>query len=86
MSAETKAALDAAVEAHYSDEYPGVYCAEWVLQCWGQAPGTSTNYYLREWPDSQPIHHTGGLLDYAITGHAAYLASNSSDADEDDDD
>ena len=83
MSVETKRALEDAIANHYSNEYPGVYCAEWVLQCWGQSPDDNTNYYLREWPDTQPIHHTGGLIDYARTGHTAYLAMNSTD-DEDD--
>lgn len=85
MSLDTKAALTAAIEAHYSDEYPGVYCSEWVLPCWGQSPDDSTNYYLREWPETQPIHHTGGLIDYAQTGHTAYLAQASSDLDDEDD-
>ena len=85
MSETTKAALAAAVAAHFADEFDGAVALEWVLMTYGSHVENSSGYYMRDWPAGQPVHRTSGLLDYAQQRHAYFIEeSTGMDADDDD--
>lgn len=66
MSAETRAALDAAIEAHLTDVTQGIV-TEWVLYAAAIAPDCDDHerWYHRVLPNGQPTHATLGLLNKA---------------------
>lgn len=72
MSADTKAALDAALAAHFADELDGAIVTAYVTQA---AAMTSFDFdaertqYFRTCAEGQSAHVTLGILDYA---HARY--------------
>ena len=84
MSVETKDALEAAIVAHFADEFDGATASAWVLQAYGQRIDTEDGYYLTSWADGQPLHATAGLIEYASRRQAARIV-NVEEADEDDD-
>lgn len=63
MSAETRAALEAAIDAHITDETKGMV-TEWVLYAAAIAPDChdGERWYSKELPPNQPTHATLGLL------------------------
>lgn len=63
MSAETRAALDAAIEAHVADETQGIP-TEWALYSASLAPDCEDGerWYQRTVPPNQPTYATLGLL------------------------
>lgn len=68
MSAETKAALDAAIQAHYGDLTDGGFVSAYVLQIVGATMEdyeTGNYRYLRTVSSHQAPHVTSGLLNYA---------------------
>lgn len=74
MSAETKAALDDAIAAHFADEMEDALVAGYVLQISGQSVDDMTQERIalwRETPDGQTFITTLGLLDYARRSVAA---------------
>lgn len=77
MSAETKADLDAAIEAHFTAESDGALLGGYVLQMFGsnvddiESAGVRM---LREVPATQNIVTTLGLVDYARTTLADSLS------------
>lgn len=83
MSDETKANLELALSAHFADEFPGAYSSQWILMVYGVHAENNDGYYLREWPDGQPVHVTSGLIDYARQRHAIFADDSTRDADED---
>ena len=68
MSAETRAALDQAIEAHLNDETQGMV-TEWVLYAAAIAPDChdGERWYHRVIPPNQPTYATLGLLHKATT-------------------
>lgn len=69
MSDETKAAMDEAIAAHFSDEWEGAIVTGYVLQLCGVTSddieaGDQTSY-MREVHDGQPSHASLGLLNYS---------------------
>lgn len=71
MSADTKAALDEAIAAHFGDAWDGAILTGYVLQMAGVTAddiqdGEQTSYF-REVAEGQPSHVTLGLLDYSHT-------------------
>ena len=82
MSESTKAALDAAIIAHFADEFDGATATCWVVQAYGQRIDTEDGYYLTTWADGQALHVTAGLIEYAARRQAARIVG----VDEDDDD
>ena len=68
MSAETKAALDAALAAHIADVTDGNMLMDWALIA-ANAPwesiGTGVVSYWIEAPTNQPVHVMAGLFRYA---------------------
>jgi hypothetical protein len=67
MSAETKAALDEAITAHFTDEQGGAILTGYVLQAKGQGFTDEDNErtaMLREIPDGQDYITTLGLIDW----------------------
>jgi hypothetical protein len=82
VSDTTKDALEAAIAAHFADEFDGAVASSWVLQAYGQRIDTSDGYYLTSWTDGQPLHITAGLIEYASRRQAARIV----DVGEDDDD
>jgi hypothetical protein len=86
MSDATQEALETAIAAHFSDEFPGAYSTEWVLMVYGVHAEDRNGYYMREWPYGQPVHNTSGLLDYAQRLHATWIDAASYDADDDEED
>ena len=86
MSDATKANLEAAIAAHFADEFGGAIATEWLLMTYGSHMERAGGYYMRDWPVGQAVHHTSGLLDYAQQRHAYYLEETvSAEPDEDDD-
>lgn len=86
MSDATKDALDAAIAAHFGDEFGGsTYVAEWVIVAYGQDPESADWRYLREWPETQPSHHTQGLLDRGAYDHRRFTDALMTDSDDEDD-
>lgn len=84
MSAETKAALDAAITAHVTDETGGALVTGWVVQAAGikgEDMDEGVSYLYREIPDRQPAYVTLGLLDYGHTmfRHAIHTPEGSED-------
>lgn len=69
MSAETKAALAQAIEAHVRDEADGAVTVGWELIAAHVTPdglaseGDNACHYLEEHPDGQFIHVARGLAD-----------------------
>lgn len=71
MSADTKAALDVAIAAHFTEITDGGFLTGYVLQVKGKtsddlADGGQTSY-VREVAESQDADVTLGLLDYGHT-------------------
>ena len=85
MSDQTKEAFERALAAHFADEFDGAVISQWYLQGFGQRIDSESGYYLGAWPNGQPIHVTGGLIDYALNRHSTRLLSTISDEDPDDD-
>lgn len=70
MSDETKADLDKAITAHFTDQWDGGFVIGWVLQVAGKTSediDAGQTSYSREVLDGQPAHVTLGLLDFAHT-------------------
>lgn len=65
MSAETKAAMDDAIRAHFADQCDAVL-TEYVLQCAGvlEDPTREVSRYLRSTLPMQAFHHTLGLIQF----------------------
>ena len=85
MSSQTKETLEAALHAHFADEFNGAVATQYVIQVFGQRIDTDSGYYLSAWPTDQPIHITGGLIDYAMKRHTARMSDNITDPDDEDD-
>lgn len=71
MSTDTKAALDAAIQAHFADETLGGFSTGYVLQIKGKTSedleaGQQTSY-LRNVADQQDSDVSLGLMDYMHT-------------------
>ena len=67
MSADTKAALEAALNAHITDVTDGDILTDWTLIAATTSVeniGTGTTRYFCEGNDGQPVHVTIGLLQY----------------------
>lgn len=79
MSDETKDTLERALAAHFADEFDGAVLSAWIFQAYGQHIETDNDYYLGGWQKGQPIHVTGGLIDYIAHRHTARLNDNVSD-------
>lgn len=81
MSADTKAALDAAISAHMADVSDGNIVPDYALVIGSTAlddiGSGRTRYYL-EGNDGQPVHVSYGLLSYVLN-------SNLWDEDDEDD-
>jgi hypothetical protein len=84
VSDQTKADLEDAISQHFADEFPGAFSSEWVLMVYGVHAEDRGGYYMREWPDGQPVHNTSGLLDYAQRLHVKWIDAASVDADDED--
>lgn len=80
MSDETKDTLERALAAHFADEFDGAVLSAWIFQAYGQHIETDNDYYLGGWQKGQPIHTSGGLLDYALRRHEARMAANLGDS------
>lgn len=68
MSAETKAALDAALTAHIADQTEGDLVTDWALVAATSTLeniGTGRTGYYIESNDNQPVHVMAGLFRYA---------------------
>ena len=85
MSEATKEAFEQALAAHFADEFGSAQITSWVLQGYGEKFDTGGGYYLGAWPNGQPLHTTGGLLDYAVQRHAVRLVDTVTDPDNEDD-
>jgi hypothetical protein len=84
VSDDTKDALEAALAAHFADEFDGAIASAWIIQVYGNRIDTTDGYYLTSWPEGQPLHTTAGLIEYASRRQAARIV-NVDDADDDDD-
>lgn len=83
MSAETKTALDEAIQAHVADEMDGTLVTNYVLQTRGTAMSgdhEGSQSYFRALSDRQPLDTTLGLLRYATIYLENYIVSPESDA------
>ncbi len=68
MSAETKAALEAALTAHIADQCNGALVTDWALVAATtmlDAIGTPATRYFIEANTNQPVHVMAGLFRYA---------------------
>ena len=68
MSAETKAALEAALAAHIADQCNGDLVTDWALVAATStldAIGTGATRYFIEANTNQPVHVMAGLFRYA---------------------
>lgn len=68
MSAETKAALEAALAAHIADQADGDIVTDWALIAAISSLddlGTGRTRYFIEAITNQPVHVTAGLFRYA---------------------
>lgn len=75
MSADTKAALDRAIEAHAHDELDEAVVTGYVLQITAMNSGDfdlGQTRYLRVVPEGQNAHTTLGIIEYA---HVMYRVS-----------
>lgn len=85
MSDDTKAALDAAITAHFADEWDGGFITAYVVQMAGLTSGDmdkgDQSSYLRETAESQASHVTVGLLDYSLTMYRHSLTQDEQDDD-----
>lgn len=82
MSVQTKAALEAAIQAHIADVTGGNILTDWGLVIASTSMediGTGATVYLFESNDGQPAHVSYGLMSYA-------LRSSVWERDDDDDD
>lgn len=80
MSAETRAAIDAAIHAHAQDEWGGSLVADWILVA-GLVDGDATNSIGIECSrDSMPAYISTGLLTEALNVDPSYAI----DADDED--
>jgi hypothetical protein len=85
MSAETKAAMEAAIAEHFAAECSGALLGGYVIQAFGSTvediddAGVRT---LREVPDTQNIVTTMGLIAYMSTTTNDMLAWGADDDDE----
>jgi hypothetical protein len=64
MSVETKAALDAAIDAHLADECDGAIVTGYVFHAAFMNPeldGLEAHGYFAEFPEGQPAHVCLGL-------------------------
>lgn len=86
MSEATRDTLEAALNAHFADEFGGATLTSYVVQGYGEKFETGGGFYLGLWPQGQPLHITGGLLDYGVQRHAARMLDTITDPDNDDDD
>jgi len=86
MSVETREALEKALTAHMADECEGAILTHWVAMLYGDSPHDEHGRYFRIWPPDQPVHVTGGLLDYAANRHTVYVEDQLIDQNDDEDD
>lgn len=74
MSAETRAALEAALAAHIADRCDGAIVTDWALIAANSSLddlGTGRTSYFVEANENQPVHVMTGLFRYA-SEHVLY--------------
>lgn len=83
MSDETRKAVEDALAAHMADECDDAVLSHWVAMLYGDSLTDERGRYFRLWPVDQPLHITGGLLDYAASRHAQYVDETLIDPEDD---
>lgn len=66
MSAETRAALDAAVQAHSADEWGGDLVVDWILVAGLSATDSTPSIGIEESRTPMPSYISNGLLHEAL--------------------
>lgn len=66
MSAETKAAIEAALQAHVDDERTGFLVSAYTLTCHLATLEDDRSHYLYLTPARQPYHSTLGLMQVSM--------------------
>lgn len=72
MSTETKAALDAAIQAHAADEWGGDYVVDWVLVAGLVDTTDGHSLGVGESRSPMPAYITTGLLTEALNLDTGY--------------